>query len=146
LKEAGKQYIRYLGEMRPLNEVISVDRFSKTGILSESEILEEVSKFYVRMSKKVTKERTEVYQKSLGVTPRSIKIDKICDRWGSCNTKKEITYNYLIVTLPMELIDYIVVHELCHIYHMNHDRSFWRKVGSIMPDYKKRMKMLNGSE
>jgi predicted metal-dependent hydrolase len=140
LKEVGKQYIKYLGDVRPLNEVISVDGFSET------EILDEVSKFYFKMSKQVTKERTEIYQKSLGVTPRSIKIDKMSNRWGSCNTKKEITYNYLIVTLPMELIDYIVVHELCHIYHMNHDRSFWRKIGSIMPDYKKRMKMLNGSE
>lgn len=143
MEEVRKQYIRYLGEMRPLDEIISVGRFSETG-LSETEILDEVSKFYVRMSKQVTKERTEIYQKLLRVTPRSIVINKMCDRWGSCNTKREITYNYLIVTLPMALIDYIVVHELCHIYHMNHDRSFWRKVGSIMPDYKKRMKMLNG--
>ena len=145
MEEVRKQYIRYLGEMRPLDEIISVGRFSETG-LSETEILDEVSKFYVRMSKQVTKERTEIYQKLLRVTPRSIVINKMCDRWGSCNTKREITYNYLIVTLPMALIDYIVVHELCHIYHMNHDRSFWRKVGSIMPDYKKRMKMLNGGE
>ena len=136
MKEVGKHYIKYLGEMRPLDEAISADG------LSETEILDEIGKFYFKMSKQVTKERTEIYQKSLGVTPRSIKIDKMSNRWGSCNTKKEITYNYLIVTLPMELIDYIVVHELCHIYHMNHDRSFWRKIGSIMPDYKKRMKML----
>lgn len=140
MKAAGKQYIRYLGELRLLSEMISVDG------LSETELRDEVSKFYIRMSKLVTKERTEIYQKSLGVTPRSIKIDKISNRWGSCNTKKEITYNYLIVTLPMELIDYIVVHELCHIFHMNHDRSFWRKIGSILPDYKKRMKALNGGE
>lgn len=146
MEEIRKQYIRYLGAMVPLEEVISFDRFSEAVILTETEILEEVSKFYVRMSKQVTKERTAIYQKALGVAPKSIKIDKICNRWGSCNTRKEITYNYLIVTLPMELIDYIVVHELCHIYHMNHDRSFWRKVGSIMPDYKKRMKMLNGGE
>lgn len=140
MKEAGTRYIKYLGELKPLDEVISGD------MLSETEILEAVSKFYVQKSKLVTKERTEIYQKLLGVTPRSIKIDKMPNRWGSCNTKKEITYNYLIVTLPMELIDYIVVHELCHIYHMNHDRSFWRKIGSILPDYKKRMKMLNGGE
>ena len=140
MKEAGTRYIKYLGELKPLDEVISGD------MLSETEILEAVSKFYVQKSKLVTKERTEIYQKLLGVTPRSIKIDKMPNRWGSCNTKKEITYNYLIVMLPMELIDYIVVHELCHIYHMNHDRSFWRKIGSILPDYKKRMKMLNGGE
>ena len=122
--------------MRLLDELISADG------LSETELLDEVSKFYIKMSKQITKERTEIYQKSLGVVARSIRIDKIGKRWGSCNTKKEIIYNYLIVTLPMDLIDYIVVHELCHIHHMNHDRSFWRKIGSVMPDYKKRMELL----
>lgn len=136
MNTVGKQYIKYLGEMRLLDEWISADG------LSETELLDEVSKFYIKMSKQITKERTEIYQKSLGVVARSIRIDKIGKRWGSCNTKKEITYNYLIVTLPMDLIDYIVVHELCHIHHMNHDRSFWRKVGSVMPDYKKRMELL----
>ena len=136
MKETGKRTIKYLGEMRPLDEWISADG------LSETELLDEVSKFYIKMSKQITKERTEIYQKSLGVVARSIRIDKIGKRWGSCNTKKEITYNYLIVTLPMDLIDYIVVHELCHIHHMNHDRSFWRKIGSVMPDYKKRMELL----
>lgn len=136
MNTVGKQYIKYLGEMRPLDEWISADG------LSETELLDEVSKFYIKMSKQITKERTELYQKALGVVARSIRIDKIGKRWGSCNTKKEITYNYLIVTLPLDLIDYIVVHELCHIHHMNHDRSFWRKVGSVMPDYKKRMELL----
>ena len=136
MNTVGKQYIKYLGEMRLLDELISADG------LSETELLDEVSKFYIKMSKQITKERTEIYQKSLGVVARSIRIDKIGKRWGSCNTKKEITYNYLIVTLPMDLIDYIVVHELCHLHHMNHDRSFWRKVGSVMPDYKKRMELL----
>lgn len=136
MKEKGKRTIKYLGEMRPIDEWISADG------LSETELLDEVSKFYIKMSKQITKERTELYQKALGVVARSIRIDKIGKRWGSCNTKKEITYNYLIVTLPMDLIDYIVVHELCHIHHMNHDRSFWRKVGSVMPDYKKRMELL----
>lgn len=136
MNTVGKQYIKYLGEMRPLDEWISADG------LSQTELLDEVSKFYIKMSKQITKERTEIYQKSLGVVARSIRIDKIGKRWGSCNTKKEITYNYLIVTLPMDLIDYIVVHELCHIHHMNHDRSFWRKIGSVMPDYKKRMELL----
>ena len=136
MNTVGKQYIKYLGEMRLLDELISADG------LSETELLDEVGKFYIKMSKQITKERTEIYQKSLGVVARSIRIDKIGKRWGSCNTKKEITYNYLIVTLPMDLIDYIVVHELCHIHHMNHDRSFWRKIGSVMPDYKKRMELL----
>ena len=126
--------------MKPLDEIVSDEN------KSESELFDEISRFYIRQSKQVTQERMKFYQEMLKVKPRSIKIEKINNRWGSCNSKREITYHYLIATLPMELIDYIVVHELCHIHHMNHDRSFWRKVGSIIPDYKERMKKLEGKE
>ena len=71
MNTVGKQYIKYLGEMRLLDELISADG------LSETELLDEVSKFYIKMSKQITKERTEIYQKSLGVVARSIRIDKI---------------------------------------------------------------------
>ncbi|MDD3137916.1 MAG: M48 family metallopeptidase [Lachnospiraceae bacterium] len=131
-----KRYIQYLGGIVALEEVICSEG------LSDAEVKDAVYKFYTKSSKQITKERTKIYQELLKVTPRSIKIEKINRRWGSCNSRKEITYHYLIATLPMELIDYIVVHELCHIYHMNHDRSFWRKIGSIMPDYKNKVKML----
>jgi hypothetical protein len=43
---------------------------------------------------------------------------------------------------PVEVIDYVIIHELCHLLHMNHDRSFWRKVGSLMPDYKEKEEYL----
>ena len=140
MEETRKRYIKYLGCMKPLDEIVSDEN------KSESELFDEISRFYIRQSKQVTQERMKFYQEMLKVKPRSIKIEKINNRWGSCNSKREITYHYLIVTLPMELIDYIVVHELCHIHHMNHDRSFWRKVGSIIPDYKERMKKLEGKE
>lgn len=133
-----KKYIKYFGKLKPLDEVLDPEG------LTDQEILDTIIKFYISSSKKITKERTKYYQEMLKVVPKFIKIDKISNRWGSCNTKKEITYNYMICTLPLELIDYIVVHELCHIHHMNHDRSFWRKVGSIIPDYKERMKILEG--
>lgn len=136
MEKVRKKYIKYLGEVKALDEVINIEG------LDEEEILAELIKFYIRSSKQITKERTKIYQELLKVTPKAIKIEKISNRWGSCNSKKEITYNYLISTLAVELIDYIVVHELCHIHHMNHDRSFWRKVGSILPDYKNKIKML----
>jgi predicted metal-dependent hydrolase len=136
-KEQNK-YIKYLGGAISLEEAISGHA------LTEEELAAEVIRFYTKMSKQVTKERTKLYQERVKATPKSIQIDKISNRWGSCNSKREITYHYLISTLPMELIDYIVVHELCHLHHLNHDRSFWRKVGSILPDYKERMKRLEG--
>ena len=140
MDEVRRRYIKYLGGAVPLDEVIPLES------LAEDEVADAVARFYTRSSKQVTKERSKLYQEQLKVAPRSIKIDKISNRWGSCNSKNEITYHYLIATLPMELIDYIVVHELCHLLHLNHDRSFWRKVGSVMPDYKERLKRLEGAE
>lgn len=132
--------IQYLGGEKLLEEIIDIEG------LSEPEIMQAVVKFYEKSSKQIGKERTKIYQQQLKVTPKAIKIEKICGRWGSCNSKKEITYHYLLATLPLELIDYIVVHELCHICHMNHDRSFWRKVGSILPDYKRLHGVLSGDK
>lgn len=140
LEETRERYCKYLGGSKPLREVISLEG------VSDTELVQALINFYEKSSKQVTKERTLIYQKILKVNPKSIKIEKSKKRWGSCNTRKEITFNYLIVMLPMELIDYIVVHELCHIHHMNHDRSFWRKVGSIIPDYKKKIEMLERTE
>ena len=131
-----KRYIQYLGGIVALEEVICSEG------LSDAEVKDAVCKYYTKSSKQITKERTKIYQDLLRVKPRSIIIERINRRWGSCNSRKEITYHYLIAILPMELIDYIVVHELCHIFHMNHDRSFWRKIGSIIPDYKSKVKML----
>jgi predicted metal-dependent hydrolase len=136
LEHVKSKYLKYLGGAIPLEEAIS------NQALTEEALADEIVRFYIRMSKQVTKERTKHYQGLLKTAPKSIKIDKISNRWGSCNSHKEITYHYLISTLPMDLIDYIVVHELCHLHHLNHDRSFWRKVGSILPDYKDRMKRL----
>lgn len=134
--------IKYLGKRTPLGELIDIEGLTDSEILGP-EMLVKVKKFYTASSKKITKERTEYYQPMLKIKPKKIDIVKVGGRWGSCSSEKLITYNYMISTLPMELIDYIVVHELCHLFHMNHDRSFWRKVGSILPDYKKRQEMLH---
>ena len=56
--------------------------------------------------------------------------------WGTCNSNKDLTFNYKLSMAPTNVIDYVVIHELCHIHHMNHDRSFWRKVGMYDPNYK----------
>ena len=134
--------IKYLGEPVPLGELVNIDGLSDAEILGP-EMLEKVKKFYAKSSKKITKERSDYYQAFLKMKPKSVEIVKVGGRWGSCTSEKHITYNFMIASLPTELIDYIVVHELCHLYHMNHDRSFWRKVGSILPDYKKRQEALH---
>lgn len=126
----------YLGEEHPLNDLIEVE-----GLGEEDQRLS-LKKFYMTNLKRIIGERIKVYEKELRLSPREYKIDESKSRWGSCSSDKKLTFNYRLAMAPMECIDYVVVHELCHLKHMNHDRSFWRLVGSILPDYKERQDYL----
>lgn len=126
----------HLGKEYFLHELIDIDG------LGEKELKIKLKKFYISSCKKVVAERIKIYQGQLGVKPKTIEIDESKTKWGSCNSDKKITFNYKLAMAPIEAIDYVIVHELCHLLHMNHDRSFWRRVGSILPDYKKRQELL----
>ena len=69
-------------------------------------------------------------------------------RWGSCSAKKNLNFNCLLMLAPDEVVDYVVVHELCHLIEMNHSKKFWAQVEQVMPDYKKHKQWLkeHGSE
>jgi predicted metal-dependent hydrolase len=75
-------------------------------------------------------------------TDSTIEVVESKTKWGSCSSDKNLTFNYRLAMAPIEVIDYVIIHELCHLLHMNHDRSFWRRVGSIMPDYKEKQDFL----
>ena len=125
-----------LGKEYFLNELI------ETGELGEEELKANLEKFYYSSCKKIVAQRIKIYQDQLGVKPKTVEVDESRGKWGTCNSSKNITFNYKLVMAPIEAIDYVIVHELCHLTHMNHDRSFWRRVGSIFPDYKKRQELL----
>lgn len=72
-----------------------------------------------------------------GLTIRHLKT-----RWGSCNSKQEITLNYYLMQLPWELIDYVLVHELVHTQHLHHGKDFWQAVEQCLPNFKERRKQL----
>ncbi len=88
------------------------------------------------------KERTEYYNKFYNFSYNRIFIKNHKGRWGSCSIRKNLNFNYRIVFLSLELADYIVVHELCHLKEMNHSRKFWNLVEKIFPDYKEKRKKL----
>ncbi|MCR5666505.1 MAG: M48 family metallopeptidase [Eubacterium sp.] len=80
--------------------------------------------------------RAGYYAKKLGVSYGRITIRCQKTRWGSCSAKGNLNFNYLLMLTPPEVIDYVVVHELCHRLEMNHSRRFWELVESVMEDYK----------
>jgi predicted metal-dependent hydrolase len=76
----------------------------------------------------------------------SVKTRALKQSWGSCSQKGDLTFNWQLVTAPSAIIDYVVVHELCHLIHLNHSKDFWNTVESLMPDYKKRRKWLKDNQ
>jgi predicted metal-dependent hydrolase len=126
----------HLGRYYFLHELI------ETNELNEEELKINLKKFYFSSCKKIVGERIKIYQTQLKVKPKTIEVDESKTKWGSCSSDKKITFNYRLAMAPIEVIDYVIIHELCHLTHMNHDRSFWRRVGSIMPDYKEKEEFL----
>jgi hypothetical protein len=87
-------------------------------------------------ARRLITERLNYYNQFYGFSYNRIAVRDQRTRWGSCSAKKNLNFNYRIIFLPDELVDYLVVHELCHLGEMNHSRSFWGLVGQTIPDYK----------
>ena len=79
--------------------------------------------------------RVSELQKLTGGTYTKITIRNQKTRWGSCSQTGTLSFNYRLMMAPPAVIDYVIIHELCHITHMNHSKDFWNMVGSVMPDY-----------
>lgn len=91
---------------------------------------------------KVIPERVEYFAKVIGVTYGKITVRNQKTRWGSCSSKGNLNFNCLLMLAPPEVLDYVVVHELCHRKQMNHSKAFWLEVEKVRPDYKEARKWL----
>ena len=82
-------------------------------------------------------ERIKFWNKKYGFTYNEIRVKKLKSNWGTCSSKKVLTFNYKILFLAPHIADYIVVHELCHLQEMNHSHRFWKLVEQEFPNAKK---------
>lgn len=87
-------------------------------------------------------DRVAYFSGQIGVNYRKITIRSQKTRWGSCSSKGNLNFNCLLMLAPPEVIDYVVVHELCHRKEMNHSKAFWNEVERILPEYKKQVQWL----
>ncbi len=93
-----------------------------------------------RMAEKALKiipERVKYYSELIGVTYGRITIRNQKTRWGSCSAKGNLNFNCLLVKTPPEVLDAVVVHELCHRKHMDHSKQFYEEIYKVFPEYKK---------
>ena len=93
-------------------------------------------------AKRIIPQRVRHYAEIMGLRYGRITIRMQKSRWGSCSSKGNLNFNCLLMRTPDEIIDYVVVHELCHLKEMNHSDRFWAEVEKIIPDYRQRRKWL----
>lgn len=86
--------------------------------------------------------RVTYYHQFTGGSFQRITIRAQKTRWGSCSSRGTLSFNWRLMLAPPRVLDYVVVHELCHLKHMDHSRNFWNAVAEIMPDYKEHKKWL----
>lgn len=106
------------------------------------EIRAKLETYYREMAREAVDERARYFSAQLGLNYNNIRIKEQKTRWGSCSGLGNLNFNWKIVMAPPDIIDYIVVHELCHLVHMNHSKDFWSLVECQIPDYKLRKKWL----
>ena len=90
------------------------------------------------------RERLEYYVPRVGRAPGRVAIRDQKSRWGSCSQKGNVNFNWKLIMAPPQALDYVVVHELCHLYEFNHSPRFWQLVARQMPDYEVWKKWLKG--
>ena len=136
---------RFLEEIQPKLALDMVkqnavrDRAQEAGYLTKQEMEELAQKAAATIP-----ERVRYYAEKLNVTYGRITIRNQKTRWGSCSAKGNLNFNCLLMLAPPEVLDYVVVHELCHRMEMNHSKRFWSLVGTVLPDYRKQEKWLKG--
>jgi predicted metal-dependent hydrolase len=102
----------------------------------------EIETWYREQTTKVIAERLPKLSARLGLSYNKFRIKRQTSRWGSCSRKKNLNFNLLLSAAPAEVIDYVLVHELCHIVQMNHSKRFWQMVESADFAYKKHKEWL----
>ncbi|WP_413612762.1 M48 family metallopeptidase [Bdellovibrio sp. HCB-110] len=108
--------------------------------------LKEIRHFYKREAVNFLSERVAYWSEQMNLKPSQVKFREQRTRWGSCSSKKIINLNWRLIVFTQEIIDYVIVHELAHLQHMNHSDRFWSLVEKYVANYKDIMKSLKESQ
>lgn len=88
------------------------------------------------------RQRVDYFAPKVGVTVRRLAVRELGNRWGSCSPKGNLAFHWKCMMAPATVIDYLIVHELCHLHHLDHTEAFWNEVDKIIPDYQCRKEWL----
>ena len=140
----GKQYILNIYFMKDTEEKIQISEGNLIVILSENrknknntEIINElISNLYKKIAEKEVSMAMALVTRVVGIKPNKYRIKKLKTAWGTCTSNKNITINSELMKYDREVIQYVVLHEICHLRYMNHSNDFWNMVEKYMSNYK----------
>jgi predicted metal-dependent hydrolase len=110
-------------------------RPTEQGEQREARIQQYLQNWYRLRALERLQDKTNRYSEQIGVSPAGISVRNFKSRWGSCDKKGEVVFNWNIIKAPHSIVDYVVIHELCHLIHPNHSKDFWQLVGRFDTDY-----------
>jgi predicted metal-dependent hydrolase len=138
-------YSTYLFLGRELTPVISAERkdfamddgriYIPAKIQTEK-IRPKLERWFKRLAVEIITERAEYFCGKLRLYPQSISVNNNKTRWGVCDSRHNVAINWRAIFLPPNLLDYIIVHEFCHLLEFNHTKNFWAIVETIIPDWR----------
>ena len=99
-------------------------------------------KWYLERAHEKIPARVRLYAQQMGAWPERVEIKNYKRQWGSCSHNGFVRFNWKIITAPVTILDYVIVHELCHLIYPNHSAQFWEKLQTIIPNYKNRRNKL----
>ncbi len=105
-------------------------------------VKKELKKWFVNRAKDIIIDRVHVHAENMNLSYNQVRIKTLKSRWGSCSNLKNLNFNWVLMMCPMAVLDYVVIHELAHLVHMNHSSKFWDLVEDYCPDYKKHIEWL----
>lgn len=105
-----------------------------------------IKQYLINLTKKIIPERVNYYCKTFNLQHKQITITGATTRWGSCGYNNTLNFTYKLAMCPMDVVNYVVVHELCHTLEKNHSKKFWNRVAEIMPNYKQQEKWLKNNK
>ncbi len=105
-----------------------------------------IKEWYKHQAVEIIRKRVEWFTELYALEYKSIKLTDAKKRWGSCGPSNSLNFSWRLIMAPMEVIDYVIVHELCHTVEKNHTKDYWVKVKTIIPDYMKRRDWLEKNQ
>jgi predicted metal-dependent hydrolase len=99
-------------------------------------IKDSLTRWYREHALTKLEDKVQRYSKVLKVVPESVAIRTFKGRWGSCSSSGSLVFNWKIIIAPTRIVDYVVIHELCHLIHHNHGPKFWKSLERACPDFR----------